>query len=113
MNPDGVEMFVLDTDHITIRQTHDQPEFAHLTQRMAQRPAGEFYYAVVSFHEQVLGANVYINRARTEQELADGYELLQRMLAEYGTAQVLPFDRAAARVFNSLRAQKVRIGTMD
>jgi len=38
---------------------------------------------------------------------------MERILIGYAQAQVLPFDSAAAAVFDSLRVQKVRIGTMD
>jgi tRNA(fMet)-specific endonuclease VapC len=35
------------------------------------------------------------------------------VLADFSEAQVLPFDDIAAEVFDELRSQGVRIGTMD
>ena len=35
------------------------------------------------------------------------------MLRDFSASQVLPFDDAAAATFESLRSQRVRIGTMD
>lgn len=61
----------------------------------------------------MLGANVYISRARTSQGLVTGYGMLGDLLANYGAAQVLPFDLPAAARFTTLRKQKVRIATMD
>src|SRR5437016_1065923 len=101
-------MFVLDTDHITIIQRQNEPQFSRLKQRMSQHPRSDFYYSIVSFHEQVLGANVYINRARTAQTVAAGYDLLQQVRADFAAAQVLPFDQAASALCDSLRAQKLR-----
>jgi tRNA(fMet)-specific endonuclease VapC len=42
-----------------------------------------------------------------------GYALFQQLLTDYGNAQVLPFDAAAADAFVALRAQKIRVATMD
>jgi tRNA(fMet)-specific endonuclease VapC len=106
-------MFLLDTDHISILQWQSQPEFGRLTQRMKQHPAAVFHFCIVSFHEQVLGANAYIGRAHTTADVTDGYELLERIRADFAAVPVLPFDQAAAVQFDNLRAQRVRIGTMD
>lgn len=42
-----------------------------------------------------------------------GYQRFGRVLANFSTAQVLPFDDAAATVFDDLRTRRVRIGVMD
>ena len=70
-------------------------------------------YSIVSFHEQVLGAHSYINRARTMLGIIRGYALLAENLQAFATAPVLPFDSAAAAIFDSLRTQRVRIAIMD
>ena len=106
-------MFLLDTDHITIVQDQQQPEFGRLTQRMAQHPGTAFYWSLVSFHEQLLGAHTYVNRARTAQGILVGYEMFRRILVGYAAVQVVPFDAAAEAAFDSLKGQGVRIGTMD
>ena len=45
--------------------------------------------------------------------MAKGYATLAMVLTEFCKAQVLAFDAAAAAEFASMRALKVRIGTMD
>ena len=70
-------------------------------------------YSIVSFHEQMLGAQSYINRARTMLEIIRGYTLLAENLWAFCAAPVLPFDATAAAIFDNLRAQRVRIATMD
>ena len=55
----------------------------------------------------------FINRARTSVGVVRGYTLLAENLRAFALAPVLPFDAAAAAVFDDLRAQGVRIATMD
>jgi tRNA(fMet)-specific endonuclease VapC len=106
-------MFVLDTDHFSILQRQTQPGYGRLGQRMSQQPRTAFYVSIISFHEQALGANAYINQGRTAQRVVRGYQLFEQILVDLAAAQVLPFDAAAAGIFDSLRSQRVRIGTMD
>ena len=42
-----------------------------------------------------------------------GYRMFERLLTEFLKLNILSFDDAAATVFEDLRSQKVRIGTMD
>ena len=106
-------MFLFDTDHITIIQRQVQPEFGRLAHRVARFPGTAFFYSVVSFHEQTLGANLFVQQARTVADVVRGYDRYSMILAHYAVNQVLPFDLSAGARFDTLRAQKVRIGTMD
>nr|WP_226588291.1 type II toxin-antitoxin system VapC family toxin [Microseira wollei] len=80
---------------------------------MAQHPIAYFALSVVSFHEQVLGADNFINPARTNTDIIRGYALLLETLQGFATAPVLQFDAEAIAVFDQLRAQRVRVSTMD
>ena len=106
-------MFVLDTDHIVVIQRQTQPEYSRLLQRMARHPITDFYFTVISFHEQALGANTYVSRARTWAEVARGYSMFEQILRDFAAAQVLSFDGVPAQLFDQLRAKRVRIPTMD
>ena len=88
-------------------------EFNNLVRRMESHPDESLFYPIIAFHEQMLGANVYISRARTPRDFVRGYQMLERILTDFSLAQVLPFDDPAVRKFEELRAQRVRIGTMD
>lgn len=105
--------YLLDTDHISFLQRRSGPECAALTARMALHPPADFALSVVSFHEQVLGAHTFLGRARTTADAIRGYTLLQEILQGFQSAPVLPFDAAAAAVFDGLRVQRVRVATMD
>jgi tRNA(fMet)-specific endonuclease VapC len=41
------------------------------------------------------------------------YQKFEGILTDFTSFQLLPFDQAAADVFDSLRGKRVRIGTMD
>lgn len=106
-------MIVLDTDHIGIIQRRRGPEYSRLAARLAQPTCLDFFVTIVSFHEQVSGWNAYIHRAKIPEDVVRAYAMFEQILADFATQQVLPFDRAAAGVFQSLRKQRVRVGTMD
>jgi tRNA(fMet)-specific endonuclease VapC len=106
-------MFLLDTDHITILQRRTPPLAARMLSRMAQHPPGEFHVSIVSFHEQVLGWNSYISRARTGSDAVRAYAMFDLVLTEFAKARPVPFDEPSAAMFDSLRAQRVRVGTLD
>lgn len=105
--------YLLDTDHISFLQRRSSSEFSRLASRMAQYPISDFALSIVSFHEQVIGAHSFINRAQTNADMARGYALLLETLNGFAKAPVLPFDAKAIAIFDEMRRQKVRVSTMD
>jgi tRNA(fMet)-specific endonuclease VapC len=105
--------FLLDTDHISILQKQSGPEFANLISRIASVSHADLTFCIVSFHEQVLGCNAYIAKARNASEIVRGYEMLDRVLTAFATALVLQFDSGAVALFDGLVARRLRIATMD
>ena len=105
--------YLFDTDHISFLQRRSGSEYANLVARIATSSPADFTFSVVSLHEQVLGANAFINRAQTSAGTIRGYNTLLEILQGFSVAPVLPFDVGAAAIFNGLRAQRVRIATMD
>ena len=105
--------YLLDTDHISILQKQTGPEFTALMVRIAQVQRDELAFCIVSFHEQVLGCNTYINQAKTPSEVVRGYRMFDRVLSAFSAAVVLPFDANASLVYDGLVLQRVRIATMD
>ena len=105
--------YLLDTDHISFLQRRSSLEFSQLTLRMSQHSLSDFALSVISFHEQVIGAHSFINRAQTNTDIARGYTLLLETLNSFAKAPVLPFDAKAIAIFDEMRSQKVRVSTMD
>jgi tRNA(fMet)-specific endonuclease VapC len=72
--------YLLDTDHISFLQRGAGYEFMVLTARISQFQNTDFALSIVRFHEQVLGAHDFINRAQTNSDLLRGYTLLLETL---------------------------------
>ena len=106
-------MYLLDTDHISVVQRRSEPEFTHLLARLNAHNPTDFYVPIVSFHEQVVGWNAYLNRARTPESVVRAYDMFERILADFAAMAVAAFDLHASRTFESLRVSKIRIATMD
>lgn len=105
--------YLFDTDHISFLQRRSGTEYINLAARIATHSSADFAFSVISLHEQVLGANTFINRAQTSANTIRGYTILQEILQAFSVAQVLPFDAGAAAIFDLVREQRVRIATMD
>lgn len=106
-------MFLFDTDHFVILQQQPTADFDHLIQRVRERDPSDLFVSVISFHEQVMGWNAYISKARKSADVVRGYERLVKVLTNFSEAQVLPFDEGAANCFDELKKRRIRIGTMD
>jgi tRNA(fMet)-specific endonuclease VapC len=106
-------MFLLDTDHVGIIQGQTEPEFGRLRNRISRHPPDAFYISIISFHEQVIGWNAYLNRASSATGVIRAYHMFERILADFTTARILSYDQVAADMFDLLRAQRVRVATMD
>jgi tRNA(fMet)-specific endonuclease VapC len=105
--------YLLDTDHISFLQRRSGSEFTYLIVRMGQHLPTDFALSIVSFHEQILGAHTFINRAQTNANVIRGYTLLSETLQGFATSPILPFDAEAIAIFDELRRKQVRISTMD
>jgi tRNA(fMet)-specific endonuclease VapC len=105
--------YLLDTDHISILQNPSGVEYGALSARIAKHAPTDLVFSIISFHEQVLGSHTYLNQARSTRDLVRGYNLLMEIIQGFSAAPVLPFDVAAAAVFDVLRAQRIRVATMD
>jgi tRNA(fMet)-specific endonuclease VapC len=105
--------YLLDTDHISLLQRRSGSVYSTLLLRISQYPLTDFALSVVSFHEQVIGAHDFINRAEGNENLRRGYVMLGQVLEGFSDATVLPFDETAIALFDELRAERVRISTMD
>lgn len=105
--------YLLDTDHLSILQRPSSADYVILTGRMDQHPKTDFAASVVSFHEQSLGCHTRVNGAKRPAEVIRGYELLKTVLDVYARSTILPFDVAAAAVFDGLASLQIRAGTMD
>ena len=106
-------VFILDTDHLGILQSQNDPAFLRLWGRIASQDFRKFYVTIVSFHEQIAGWFAYLNRANSPNGVVKGYRMFQGILKDFNSFQILGYDEPSAQVFADMRKAKVRIGTMD
>jgi tRNA(fMet)-specific endonuclease VapC len=101
-------MLILDTDYLS--------EFIRGSQtgsQLSQRLSGGAAITIITLEEQARGWLSRIKQARTHDELIFGYSKLQALFDVAAAWNVLPWDRSAAKIFDSLAVQRPRIGTMD
>lgn len=105
-------MIVLDTDVLTIVQDTEDTNYRVLANRL-DAAGDDIYTTIISFEEQVRGWMARIAGAKSHERQVIAYWRLQRLLDDYRSRPLLPFKDAAAYQFETLRRQKIRIGTMD
>ncbi len=106
-------MVVLDTDHMTIYERSNSPEYQRVKGRLEQLPLEEKATTIVTYEEQTRGWLSYTAKARTLVQQIDAYRKLRRHLLVYRMIEVLDFDESAAIIFQRLKQSRLRIGTMD
>jgi len=68
----------------------------------------------VSFHEEIVGWNKFLSRATNSQAMVKAYSKFERILENFGSMQLIPFDDQAAEVFDEIvRKGSRRVGTMN
>lgn len=102
--------YILDTDHVTLFQ-HGFPT---IVQRARAVGNSNIFVTTVTLEEQLRGRLAVIGRAATKSErLAVAYDNLRRTLTYFCNVNLLDFDNAAYNCYQSLRQQKIKIGTQD
>jgi tRNA(fMet)-specific endonuclease VapC len=102
-------LFVMDTDHLSLLQRKQQPEYDRLSNRLDQIADDFLCTTVISFQEQVLGWAAYLNRARKPADIVRAYHELFLIEQYYRDFTILPFDASSQALFESLRRLRVRI----
>lgn len=107
-------MIILDTDVFSFVELPDSPEYIRLRARIAQLdPPEPIGTSIITYEEQSRGRLASVNSARTSRQLVDAYANLRQHIVNYRKVLLVNFDDAASAVFDRLRKQKLRLGTMD
>jgi len=104
-------MYLLDTDHLSILLWKNEPDYTLLQRRISACSPNAIFVSIVSFHEQFMGWNAYLQRGRTSRDTVRGYEMMAKVINNFAAMQIAPFDGNAAAVFDRLRP--LRVGVMD
>ena len=106
-------MIILDTDCLSLLDRERLVESSKLRQNLEQFSPDELFTTIITFEEQMRGWLAYLAKSRALDNQINAYQKLHRFLETYRNTQVLDFDEDAAKVFEKLKSQKIRIGTMD
>jgi tRNA(fMet)-specific endonuclease VapC len=107
-------MILLDTDHATYLKYPDSDRGRRMIERLKTASGAEAVgVAIVSVEERMRGWLAAIAKEKLALRQVNGYRELALLFEFYQEYVVVPFDEAAARQFDDLRSQKLRIGTMD
>ncbi len=104
-------MLVLDTDHIVELDRGSAEGIA--LQKKLENANDQIATTIISAEEQFRGWLAQIHRQRDPHRQIDSYQRLLRRIDFFAAWIVLPWDVASADIYQDLRRQRVRIGTMD
>ncbi|NIL98263.1 MAG: type II toxin-antitoxin system VapC family toxin [Planctomycetales bacterium] len=104
-------MLVLDTDHL-VELDVASPVGLTLAKRL-EEAAEETATTIISAEEQFRGWLAQIHRLRDPHQQIVAYQRLGRRIEFFAAWHVLQWDASSADVFQDLRRQRVRVGTMD
>lgn len=106
-------MIILDTDCVSLLERKSGVEFYRLSEKLAEFQSNEITTTIITFEEQMRGWMAYLAKSNTIEKQVAAYERLNRFLRNYRYIPVIDFDAEAAEIFQSLKKQKIRVGTMD
>ena len=106
-------MILLDTDHVNVLKYPEHLRFASLTTQLNISDDQDIATTVITVEEQMRGWLAWINRSDDVHRQVPAYQELLRLFVFFSRWYVVPFDEQAASEYQGLRAQRIRIGTMD
>ena len=105
-------MIILDTDHLTVLRYSDHPRCARLNSRLQAAPH-PVTTTVITWEEQLRGWLAEVKSSRTFQDQVVAYDQLLKLAHFVQEWDLVPFDDRAAQQCQSLRAERIRVGTQD
>ncbi len=107
-------MILIDTDHATYLKYPESERGSRFIARLEAVPPEEVVaVTIVTVEERMRGWLATIAKERTALRQVVGYRELIKLFEFYQAFEIIPFDEAAAQKFEELRAQRLRLGTMD
>src|SRR3972149_4907253 len=106
-------MIVFDTDHLSVLEYPERPQYQSLTAAMDRSADNDFVTSAVSLEEQMRGWLAAIHRTRGVPDQILYSPRLIGLIQFFSRWQILLFSEPAADRFVALRQSGIRIGTMD
>ena len=102
-------LYIFDSDHLSLHQRGNEA----LGKRLLTVSSDQLAITVISVEELMRGRLAQVRKAAKPQNRVYAYHWLSRTLEYLCNFTVLKYDAQAEAQFQSLRAQKIRIGTQD
>lgn len=107
-------MILVDTDHATFLKYPESERGRRFIERLsAAGQADVVGVAIVTIEERMRGWLAVIAKEKAALRQVVGYRELVKLFEFYQEFEIVAFDEAAALRFDELRAQGLRLGTMD
>jgi tRNA(fMet)-specific endonuclease VapC len=107
-------MIILDTDHTTFLKYPDSERGRRLIDRLNAAPESEVIgVAIVTIEARMRGWLAVIAKEKSALRQVVGYRELALLFEFYQEFEIVPFSEDAARQFDELRRQKLRIGARE
>ena len=106
-------MIILDTDCLSLFEREKHLEFSILRANLAHFDSDDISTTIITYEEQMRGWMAYLAKCKNLEQQIFAYQRLFQSLENFREINVLQFDEDAAKVFQDLKSQKIRIGTMD
>ncbi|MEH2250714.1 type II toxin-antitoxin system VapC family toxin [Nostoc sp.] len=105
-----MSLYILDTDHVTLSQHGN----SKILQRAQVVGSSNIFVTTVTLEEQLKGRLASISKCAINPELlAVAHRNLRKTQVYFCSMNLLEFDEAAYNCYQSLRWQKIKIGTQD
>jgi len=106
-------MIVLDTDHISILQHADSAIATALQERLTHSSDRDIATTAITLEEQSRSWLSLISRNADVRRQVTYYDRFVASFRFFAKWRVLPFDGAAAVLFQELRSARIRVGSTD
>ncbi len=106
-------MIILDTDCLSLFDREKYLESSILRKKLNEFSPHDIFTTIITFEEQMRGWQSFIAESKTIDQQIYSYQKLHRFFESYRNTQVLDFDEKSAEIFQQLKSQKIRVGTMD
>ncbi|WP_133793489.1 type II toxin-antitoxin system VapC family toxin [Prosthecobacter fusiformis] len=106
-------MILLDSNHLAVLKYREHPRCLSLSKRLKEHADEGIGTTVIAFEEQMRGWLGLIARTSQISRQVSAYHELAGISRFFARWNVVDFDDLAASRFESLRGQKLRVGSMD
>jgi tRNA(fMet)-specific endonuclease VapC len=106
-------VILIDTNHLTVLRYPEGWGHGTLVERMRRSPDQRFAVPVVVLEEQLRGWLAVIHQATDLDRQVEAYRRLAGLFEFFADWEIVCFDAAAVEVYQRLKRERTRVGTMD